>query len=112
MSKNIKTAADYIESVYGTANFAKAIHTNDSVDLLRVIQDYGDYVAAGSVVDTNASEDLGRAIDKVNNFTHALLIPLPAEMHVEQLKIGLPEVVNELQTAFAAVTGKNPWEGQ
>jgi hypothetical protein len=31
-------------------------------------------------------------------------------MHVEQLKILLPEVVAELKAAFVKVTGQNPWD--
>lgn len=109
MNKNLKSATEYIETVYGTVNFAKDLGTQDGLAIFRLMDQYADHVK-NNTIDPDAAEDLGRAIDRVNNFTHALLIPVPAEMHVEQLKIGLPEVVTELKTAFAAVTGENPWE--
>jgi hypothetical protein len=54
--------------------------------------------------------ELGEAIDGVDNLAHALLLPLRPEMHVQQLRIALPEKVKELKAAFVKVTGENPWE--
>jgi hypothetical protein len=39
-------------------------------------------------------------------------MPLPAEMHVNQLKQLLPEKVEKLKKAYVALTGENPWEFQ
>lgn len=57
-----------------------------------------------------ANEDLGRAIDRLDNLAHALVLPLSPAMHVEQLREALPEVVAELKKQFALVTGENPWD--
>jgi hypothetical protein len=57
----------------------------------------------------NASEKLGQAIDRVDNMANALNIPMPAEFHIEQFKSTLPEIVAELKSAFAELTGENPW---
>jgi hypothetical protein len=56
------------------------------------------------------NEKLGLAIDRLDNFAHALLLPLKAEMHVAQLKQSLPEIVKELKAGFVEATGENPWE--
>lgn len=56
-----------------------------------------------------AVDDLGRAIDRVDNLQHALLLPMPAAFHIEQLKAIIPEAVAELKAAFVKVTGENPW---
>lgn len=58
----------------------------------------------------DAFEELGQAIDRVENLQYAIQIPMPAEFHVEQLKILLPEVVQELKDAFVKCSGENPWE--
>lgn len=58
----------------------------------------------------NKTENLGLAIDKVDDLAHALLIPMPDSFHVKCLKNSLPEVVKELKAAFAEATGENPWE--
>lgn len=54
-------------------------------------------------------ELLGRAIDRVDNLVGALQLPLPDKMHVQQLRVLLPEIVEELKAGFTAVTGENPW---
>lgn len=61
---------------------------------------------------TEEMEELGQAIDTVDNLAHALKLPLHDHMHVEQLKIALPEVVARLKKGFTDVTGENPWETQ
>lgn len=55
-------------------------------------------------------EALGQLIDSLDNFAHALSMPLPPQMHVEQLKDVLPKKVTELKTLYAEITGANPWE--
>lgn len=58
----------------------------------------------------DANNELGEAIDQLDNYAHALKLPLRAEMHVEQMRVALPEVVKRLKAAFVEVTGENPWE--
>lgn len=55
-------------------------------------------------------ETLGQLIDTVDNLAHALKLPLPPAMHVEQLSKALPEVVEKLKKSFIEITGENPWE--
>ena len=59
---------------------------------------------------SDEQEALGQTIDKLDSLASALALPLPADMHVQQLKRALPEIVRELKAGFAAVTGENPWE--
>lgn len=62
---------------------------------------------------TEAQEDaLGRDIDKLDNLAHALLLPMPAEFHVRQLKSSLAEVVAEFKKHYAEAFGWDPWEFQ
>lgn len=58
---------------------------------------------------TDEMDELGQAIDRVDNLSHALMLPMPASFHVEQIKSILPEVIAELKDAFVKVTGENPW---
>ena len=57
------------------------------------------------------SDSLGRDIDTLDNLAHALLLPMPADFHVRQLKSALPELVAEMKKHFAEVFDENPWEG-
>jgi hypothetical protein len=57
-----------------------------------------------------SNEKLGLAIDRVDSIAYALWLPLKSEMHVEQLRALLPEVVKELKAGFVEATGENPWE--
>ena len=59
-----------------------------------------------------AQENLGRAIDRVDNLAHGLELPMHPEFPVDMLKKILPGVVKELKQGFVAITGENPWEGQ
>ena len=60
---------------------------------------------------TEAQEDaLGQDIDSLDNLAHALLLPMPADFHVKQLKSALPELVEKLKNHFADAFGWDPWE--
>lgn len=54
-------------------------------------------------------ESLGQAIDRLDSTAHALLMNMPAENHVEALRAILPEIVQDLKSAFTELTGENPW---
>lgn len=56
------------------------------------------------------SEQFGQAIDQLENLNGALQLPLRAEIHVTQLKMALPEVIEKLKTAYVHEFGENPWE--
>jgi hypothetical protein len=56
------------------------------------------------------TENLGLAIDRIDNIANGLKLPLPDAMHLQQLKILLPEIVQELKLGFIEATGENPWE--
>jgi hypothetical protein len=55
-------------------------------------------------------EKLGQLIDSIDSLTHALSLPMSADFHVQQLKVILPEKVEELKEVFIEITGENPWE--
>lgn len=61
---------------------------------------------------TEQQEDaLGQDIERLDNLAHALLLPMPPDFHVRQLKEALPKVVAEFKKHYAAAFGWNPWEG-
>lgn len=55
-------------------------------------------------------DELGQCIDSLNNFCHAMLIPMDPQFHIDCLKQGLPELVIRMRKAFVEATGENPWE--
>lgn len=57
----------------------------------------------------DAINELGELIDKLDNYNHALLLPMPADFHVKQFKESLPGLVKDFKKAFTSVTGENPW---
>ncbi len=54
-------------------------------------------------------EKLGLLIDSLDNLAHSLELPLPPQMHIEQMSKLLPEKVKELKEVFVEITGENPW---
>lgn len=57
----------------------------------------------------DAQEEMGQLIDRLDNFTHALAVPFPPAMHVDTLKIILPDLVSEMKAAFVKLTNQDPW---
>lgn len=55
-------------------------------------------------------EKIGQAVDGIENLAAGLNLPLPPQMHIDQLKKILPEIANQIKEAFIAETGENPWE--
>lgn len=55
-------------------------------------------------------ETIGQEVDRIDNLISALSIPMPAEMHIEQLKQILPEISAKIKQALIDETGENPWE--
>jgi hypothetical protein len=51
-------------------------------------------------------EKLGLAIDRLENLCFSINIPLRPEVHVQQLRQSLPEIVEELKAGFIEVTGE------
>ena len=54
-------------------------------------------------------DQIAEQIERLDNLAHALMLPMPASFHVEQMKHQLPEVVKALKAAYAEVAGENPW---
>lgn len=55
-------------------------------------------------------EKLALLIDRLENLSSALSIPMSAQFHVDRLKTALPEVVSDLKESYKDITGENPWE--
>jgi hypothetical protein len=53
---------------------------------------------------------LGEAIDRVDNLAHALQLPLAPESHLQNLRVALPEAVQQLKDAYVRLFNVNPWE--
>ena len=61
---------------------------------------------------SEATEELGCAIDRLDSAAHGLMMNLPASFHLTQLKMLLPEIVRDLKRSFVQVTKTNPWEDE
>lgn len=57
-------------------------------------------------------ERLGVLSDRADNYWHAVMLPLPAAVHADQLRAGMAYIRDELREIFREATGENPWEGQ
>lgn len=44
--EKIPTANEYIEKVYGTANFARTVHVQDTISIMDLMNDFADSVTA------------------------------------------------------------------
>jgi len=56
-------------------------------------------------------DKLGQLIDRLDNLAIGLTTtPMSAEIHLDLLKIVLPERVREMKEVFVEVFGYNPWE--
>jgi len=56
------------------------------------------------------ADKFGAEIDRLENLVGALTLPLPSAMHVNQLKVALPDVVARLKESYVGLIGENPWE--
>lgn len=54
-------------------------------------------------------EMLGTAADRIDSLLGAMSLPLPAQMHLEQLKLVLPEIRDQLRQVYKLETGDDPW---
>ena len=70
----------------------------------------GHQVAEPEQVTESQEDALGQDIDTLDNLAHALLLPMPAEFHVKQLKSSLPELIEKMKNHFADAFGWDPWE--
>jgi len=55
-------------------------------------------------------EKLGQIIDGLDNLASGLNLPLPNEMHLDNLKVILPRMVEELKQLFVEMSGEDPWD--
>lgn len=58
---------------------------------------------------TEQQEEMGSLIDRLENVTAMLVVPLPDKIHVDCLRESLPEITEKLKKAFVELTGENPW---
>ena len=59
----------------------------------------------------DSAELLGLAIDRLDNVANMLSNRhLSDAMHVQQLRLVLPEIVADLKKHYEGVVGDNPWE--
>ena len=58
---------------------------------------------------TDKYEKLGQLIDRIENLSFALNMPIPDNIHVQSFREALPEIVQELKESFVEITGENPW---
>ena len=56
------------------------------------------------------SEKIGQLADRVDNLFHALQLPLPPALHVQQLRVALPQIRDALRLIYTAQMGEDPWE--
>lgn len=54
-------------------------------------------------------EALSMVAETLDNLFHALTIPMPPSIHIDQMKRQLPELRDKLRAIYVAETGDNPW---
>lgn len=59
---------------------------------------------------TDNLDQISQQVDSIDNLIAALSIPLPPQMHIEQLKLALPEISEKIKQSIVNETGENPWE--
>ena len=59
---------------------------------------------------SNQYEELGQLIDSLDNLAHATTLSITPELHIEALRMALPEKVIAFKKVFFAITGEDPWE--
>lgn len=57
-----------------------------------------------------ALEELAEALERLENMTAALRIPMAAQFHVEALRESLPEVKAEIKAAYLKLGGVDHWQ--
>lgn len=55
-------------------------------------------------------EDFGRLIDRIENLTFGLNMPLTNDTHVRVFKEAMPNIVEELKAIYECISGENPWK--
>lgn len=56
-----------------------------------------------------SAERVAEVADTLDNLVGALQLPLPATMHVDQMKNHLPELRDKLRAVYIDLTGYDPW---
>ena len=59
---------------------------------------------------TDSMEELGKASDTIDNLLGAMQLPLPAQLHLDQLRRSLPEIRDTMRRVYVERTGDNPWD--
>jgi hypothetical protein len=70
----------------------------------------GDQLSKPEQISEKQEDALGQDIEALDNLAHALLLPMPADFHVRQLKESLPELVEKFKNHYADAFGWDPWE--
>jgi hypothetical protein len=55
------------------------------------------------------AEQVGQLADRIDNLLGAMQLPLPPAMHVQQLRVALPQIRDVLRLIYTAETGEDPW---
>jgi hypothetical protein len=53
--------------------------------------------------------ELGEIAETLDNLHHALMLPMPADLHLKALKEALPDLRDKARRAYEELTGDNPW---
>lgn len=56
------------------------------------------------------SEKIGQLADRVDNLVHALQLPLPPVLHVQQLREVLLQIRDALRLVYTEQMGEDHWE--
>jgi len=55
-------------------------------------------------------EILGTTADSLESLLAATQLPMPAEVHLQAIKLSLPALIKKLRDVYVIETGDNPWE--
>jgi hypothetical protein len=55
-------------------------------------------------------EKIAQTADELDSLMGSLMLPMPDELHIEQIKEILPEKIKAIKEAIIDEIGENPWE--
>ncbi len=57
-----------------------------------------------------AMEKLAEMVDRLDNLSSAVQLPMPADLHVQCLRESLPELQAEAKEIYLQLGGENVWD--
>ena len=63
-----------------------------------------------SLTKENKMDEIAEVIETLENYTAAMTLPVPAEIHMNALREGIPELRDRLKLAYLELGGEDHWK--